>query len=88
MWRAFEQIEIRAIQVTEAIFSRPMIALAGESIANAGGSARSILGMNLFLPEADVARGRRSRCNRAELPGPGARRVRRWLQSKPEQHHS
>jgi hypothetical protein len=54
--RAFEQVEIRAVHVTEAIFSSPMIGFACQCVTNAGGRARAILRMNLLLPETDVAR--------------------------------
>jgi hypothetical protein len=56
--RTFEQVQVGPVEVPKAIFASPMIALGGESIANANGGSRSILGMNLLLPEADVpARG-------------------------------
>ena len=73
--RAFEQVEIRPIQMTKAIFSRPLIALARERVANAGGRARPVLGMNLFLPETDVARlGRTGVTEQGfEALGPGQR---------------
>ena len=53
--RAFEQIPIGTVAVVEPIFARPAVAFRGQRIANAGGRARPILGMNLLLPEADVA---------------------------------
>src|SRR6266404_9198638 len=43
--------------MSEAVFSRPMIALAGERIADAGRGPGAILGMKLFLPEADFVGG-------------------------------
>ena len=53
---AFEKIEIRTVQVPEAVFSSPMIAVRGERIAQGAGGAGPILGMNLFLPEPDFVR--------------------------------
>ena len=56
--RAFEQIQVGPVEASKTVFSGPMIALGGEGIANAVGRSRTILGMNLLLPEADVsARG-------------------------------
>lgn len=52
---AFEQVQIGTIGMPETVFSRPMITLAAQSIAESNGSARPILGMNLLLPEPDVA---------------------------------
>ena len=73
--RALEQIEIRAIQVAEAVFARPMIALGSESVADAGSGAGAVLGMKLFLPETDfVGRsGRGIAEERFETLGPGER---------------
>ena len=56
---ALEQIEIRPVQVPETVFAGPMLGVGGERIADAGGGAGAILGMKLFLPEADFVRGRR-----------------------------
>jgi hypothetical protein len=55
--RSFEHIEIRAVQMAEAVFTGPVTVIRGESIADAGGSARPILGMNLFLPKTDFVGG-------------------------------
>jgi hypothetical protein len=52
---AFEQVEVRTISMPETVFSRPMVTFAGQSIADGDGGARPILGMNLLLPEPDIA---------------------------------
>ncbi len=52
--RALEQVEVGPVEVPKAVFSRPMIARGGKSIADAEGGPRPILRMNLFLPETDV----------------------------------
>src|SRR4051794_34600606 len=44
--------------MTETIFAGPMSIVAGERVANAGGGAGAVLGMDLFLPEADFVGGR------------------------------
>jgi hypothetical protein len=70
---AFEQIEKRPVHVPEAVFAGPMLGAGSERIADAGGGAGAILGMKLFLPEADLVRGRRSGVaeERLEALGPG-----------------
>src|SRR5881394_2443337 len=45
--------------MAETIFARPMIFPRGERIANAYSGAGAILGMNLLLPETNVAGRRR-----------------------------
>ena len=72
---ALEQIEIRAIQMTEAIFASPMVVPAGERVSDAGGGASAVLGMKLFLPETDIVggSGRRETEKRFETLGPGKR---------------
>ena len=53
--RPFEQVEIRAVQMTEPVFPRPLFARVRQGVANARDRARPVLRMNLLLPEADVA---------------------------------
>src|SRR4051812_11284405 len=52
-----------------------MMAVAGERVANAGGRAGAVLGMDLFLPETDVfgSRGRGITEKGVEALGPGKR---------------
>ena len=52
--RALEQIPVGTVAVAEPVFARPMIAVSGESIADAGGGAGPILWVNLPLPEVDA----------------------------------
>ena len=40
--------------MTEPVFAGPMIAVSGESVANAGEGAGAILGVELPLPKADA----------------------------------
>ena len=86
--RAFEQVEVGPIGVAKAVFSSPMIALSGESVADAAGRPRPILGMNLLLPEADVSAGAGTAVSEQsfETLRPGKRAG--SLHSNPEQHHS
>src|SRR3954468_4184942 len=59
--------------MSETVFARPMFAVADKCVADTGGGPRSILGMNLFLPEADIVGGDRRRVTeeRFEALGPG-----------------
>src|SRR5678815_1523332 len=59
--------------MTEPVFAGPVIAVAGERVANAGGGSGAVLGMKLFLPETDVGGGGRRGVTEegVEALGPG-----------------
>ena len=54
---ALEQVQIRTVGVEKAVFPCPVIASAGKRIADAVGRPRTILRMNLLLPEVDITAG-------------------------------
>src|SRR5947209_8668440 len=55
-----EDVEIRAIEMPQTVFSRPMIETAGERFMDRDAGASAILGVQMFLPESDIV-GRRGR---------------------------